>query len=170
MWRHVGYQVDTSVPEEHCASNFTVSCKILPPTTPFLPYGIPPKSFISAYHAWTILNMESIASHKTENQILITKEITANAPSPESLKTYFREVFFFSMAQQPLVGQGLLIVEASRPHSDTSHSVGLLWTSDRPDAQTSTWQLTTLTGNRQPFRRRDSKPQSQQASGRRPTP
>ena len=35
------------------------------------------------------------------------------------------------------MGQGLLIIEASRPHSDTSHSVGLLWTSDQPDAETS---------------------------------
>ena len=40
--------------------------------------------------------------------------------------------FFFSMAQQPLVCQGLLIVEASRSHSDTPHSVWLLWTSDQP--------------------------------------
>ena len=36
------------------------------------------------------------------------------------------------MAQQPLVGQGLLIADVSRSHSDTRHSVGLLWTSDRP--------------------------------------
>jgi len=28
------------------------------------------------------------------------------------------------------MGQGLLIVEDSRSHSDTPHSVGLLWTSD----------------------------------------
>ena len=33
----------------------------------------------------------------------------------------------------PLVGQGLLINETSR-----SHSVGLLWTSDQPDAENST--------------------------------
>jgi hypothetical protein len=46
--------------------------------------------------------------------------------------------FFFPMAQQPLVGQGLLIIQASRSHSDTTHSVGLLWTSDQPDAETST--------------------------------
>ena len=39
--------------------------------------------------------------------------------------------------QQPLVGQELLIVEASPPNSDISHSVGLLWTIDRPDAETS---------------------------------
>jgi len=43
----------------------------------------------------------------------------------------------------PLVGQGLLIIENSRSHSDTLHSVGLLWTSDQPVAETSTWQHTT---------------------------
>jgi hypothetical protein len=30
------------------------------------------------------------------------------------------------------------IIEASRFHSDTPHSVGLLWTSDQPVAETST--------------------------------
>jgi hypothetical protein len=34
------------------------------------------------------------------------------------------------MALQPPVCQGLLINGASRSHSDTPHSVGLLWTSD----------------------------------------
>jgi hypothetical protein len=48
------------------------------------------------------------------------------------------QYWIFSMAQQPLVGQGLLIIEASRSHSDTLHSVELLWTSDRPVAETST--------------------------------
>jgi hypothetical protein len=38
------------------------------------------------------------------------------------------------MAQQPLVDQALLIIEASRSHSDTPHAIGLLCTSDRPDA------------------------------------
>jgi len=42
------------------------------------------------------------------------------------------------MAQQPLEDQGLLIVDESRSYSDTPHSVGLLWTSDQPDAETST--------------------------------
>jgi len=36
---------------------------------------------------------------------------------------------FFSMAQQPRVGQGLLIIEASR-----LLSVRLLWTLNRPKA------------------------------------
>ena len=40
------------------------------------------------------------------------------------------------MAQQPLLSQGLLIYEASLSHSDTPQSVGLLWTSDQPEAET----------------------------------
>jgi len=46
--------------------------------------------------------------------------------------------FFPQMEQQPLVGQGLLTVEASRSHPDTPYSVGVLWTSDQPVAETST--------------------------------
>ena len=49
------------------------------------------------------------------------------------------------MAQKPLVGQGLLIIEGSWSHSDIPHSVGLLWKSDQPDSVSSTWQHTTLT-------------------------
>jgi hypothetical protein len=41
------------------------------------------------------------------------------------------------MAQQPVVGQGILIIEASRLHSNTPHAVGLFWTSDQPNAETS---------------------------------
>jgi hypothetical protein len=43
-----------------------------------------------------------------------------------------------------MVDQGLLIIKTSRLHWDTPHSVGLLWTSDQSDAETSTWQHTTL--------------------------
>jgi hypothetical protein len=77
---------------------------------------------------------------------------------------------FLSTARQPLVGQGLSIIEASRSHSDTPHKVGLLWTSGQPDAGTSTWQYTTLTRERVPCRLQDSNPRSQQSSGRRLTP
>jgi len=49
------------------------------------------------------------------------------------------------MAQEPPVVQGIFTVEASRTHSDTLHSVGLLWMSDQSDAETSTWQSRTLT-------------------------
>jgi len=34
------------------------------------------------------------------------------------------------------VGQGLLITEVSRSHPDTPHSVGLLWTGDKPELTT----------------------------------
>jgi hypothetical protein len=52
---------------------------------------------------------------------------------------------FFTGKQHPLMRQGPLIMEYSPSHLDTPHSVGLLWTSDQPGAETSTWQHTTLT-------------------------
>ena len=82
---------------------------------------------------------------------------------------YATTAVFFFMAQQPLATQGL-VIETSRSLSDTPHSVGLLCTSDQPVAETSTWQHTTLTRDRQPCPRRDSNPQLHQANGRRLTP
>jgi hypothetical protein len=55
-------------------------------------------------------------------------------------------------------------------HSNTLQSSGLLWRSDQIDAETSTWQHTTLTRDKLPCPWRDSNSYSQQASGRRPTP
>ena len=72
------------------------------------------------------------------------------------------------MARNPLEGQGLLIIDAPRSHylyPDTLHSVGLLWTSDQPDTENSISQHNTLK-SQIPCSRRDSNPQSQQASGR----
>jgi hypothetical protein len=80
---------------------------------------------------------------------------------------YIEFVFFF-MAKRPLVGQDLLIVEASRSHSDTVHSVGSLHMSDQTNAETSKQQQATLT--RLPPPRRDSNPQSQEAGDRKPKP
>jgi hypothetical protein len=82
----------------------------------------------------------------------------------------YAEFSFPPVAQQPPVGQGLLIIEASWSHSDTPHSVGLLWMSDQPDEDTSTWRHTALTTATHPCARRDSKPQSQQSKGCGPTP
>ena len=48
----------------------------------------------------------------------------------DSLQEFLALCIF--MAQQPLVGQDHLIVKASRLHSDTTHSVELLWISDQP--------------------------------------
>jgi hypothetical protein len=55
--------------------------------------------------------------------------------------------FFVLMSPQPPVGLNLLH-EVPRSHSHTPHSVGLLWTSDRPFTETSTWQHTTITRDR----------------------
>ena len=66
------------------------------------------------------------------------------------------------------LGLGLLCV-VPRSHSDTPHSVGLHWTSDRPVEEIFNWHSTTLTRNRHPCLRRDSNPLSQQASSRRLT-
>ena len=79
-------------------------------------------------------------------------------------------LLFFLWCKQALVGQSVLIIEASRSHSDTPHSVGLLWTSDQPDTVASTWQHTTLTRDRHPCPQRDSNPQSDKANGCRLTP
>jgi len=42
------------------------------------------------------------------------------------------------MVQQSLLGQDLVIIDESLSYSDTPHSVRLLWTSDRPDAEATT--------------------------------
>ena len=46
--------------------------------------------------------------------------------------------FFFLLALRPNTGKGLLINEVARSHNDAPQSVGLLWTSDQPVAETST--------------------------------
>ena len=53
--------------------------------------------------------------------------------------------------------------------NQTPHSVGILWTSDQPDAEISTWQHTTLTRDRHLCPRRESNAQTMKAIGRRPT-
>jgi hypothetical protein len=47
---------------------------------------------------------------------------------------------FSPIAQEPLMDQVLFINEVSRSNSDTPHSVGILWKSDQPVAETSPWQ------------------------------
>ena len=51
--------------------------------------------------------------------------------------------------------------ETSRSGSDTPQSVGLLWKSDPPEAEVSTWQHTTTKTDIQTFLRWDSNPQTQ---------
>jgi len=66
------------------------------------------------------------------------------------------------MAQRPPVGQGLLINKDSWSHSDIPQSLRLLWMSDQPDAETCTWQHTTLTRDKLPCPRQGSNPASEQ--------
>ena len=54
------------------------------------------------------------------------------------LTAYNIRDFFFYHEATALLGQGLLIIDDPRLHSDTPHSVGLLWTSDQLVAETST--------------------------------
>jgi len=83
------------------------------------------------------------------SNLMCSSPVTLNSsPTPDA-----------PMAQQALVGQGLLIIEASRSH--TPHSVELVRTNDQLHTGTSTWQHTSLTRDRQPCFRRDSNPQSQ---------
>jgi len=63
------------------------------------------------------------------------------------------------MAEQPPVGQDLLIIEVKRSHSDTPRSVGLLQTVTSPSQRF--WQHTTPTKDRSPCPRRDLNTQCQ---------
>ena len=87
------------------------------------------------------------------------------------LKNLYRKRFGSKICTgKDLAQKCLLAVELSTSHSDTPHSVGRLWTSDRPVAEASTWRHTYNTGDKHPHPRRDSDPQSQQATGCKPPP
>jgi hypothetical protein len=55
-----------------------------------------------------------------------------------SKEPLFSAVLSFYRDASALVGHGLLIIEDSRSHSDTPHSVRLYCTSDQPNAEAST--------------------------------
>ena len=57
--------------------------------------------------------------------------------------------FLFFVALQPIAGQGPHVFQASRSYSDTPHSVGSLWTSDQPHADSPTSPQSHTTHNRQ---------------------
>jgi hypothetical protein len=84
-----------------------------------------------------------------------------------NLENHSREFIvklYFFMLTQPLVDQSLLIVQASRSHSDTPHSVMLLWTS------TELYLIIHCTCNRQTsITPAEFEPTIPTTSGRRPT-
>jgi len=71
----------------------------------------------------------------------------------------YRNIRFFLRGWTTLVALSLFTAEISWSGTDTSYSMGLLWTSDRPVAETSSWQFTI-----------DRQPWLQQAKIRRPKP
>jgi hypothetical protein len=87
--------------------------------------------------------------------------VILNKGDPFLLWPFSCILVFVSMAHRHPVGQSLPIIQDLLSHSDTPHSVGILWTRDRLVAQTSTCQQTTLTRDAHPCPRRDSKPKSQ---------
>jgi hypothetical protein len=93
-------------------------------------------------------------------------------PNKRSCNEEFRFVAFRSPSLFYLLVysrcRGILFSLITLKH--TPQSVGLLWTRDRPVAETVTWQQKYCTRDKHPCPRRDSNPQSQQALGRRPTP
>ena len=64
------------------------------------------------------------------------------------------------------IGLLLHLITLNHTHTHThTHTIGLLWTRDQPDAETSTWQQTTYRRDRHACPGRNSNPQSQQAWG-----
>ena len=101
-----------------------------------------------------------------ETQILCWKYVERQRTNKYPWNTTCIWYFFFYNGATAPVGQELLFIEDSRLPSDTPHSVVLLWTSDRPDAETSIWPHSTLKRDEHlgpPLR--DSNPQSRQVSG-----
>jgi len=77
-------------------------------------------------------------------RIVLSSVASQAVPYFSTLSHDFLKKFCF-LGATALVGHGRLGVGTSWSHSDAPYSVGLLWTSDQPDANTSTWQHTSLT-------------------------
>jgi hypothetical protein len=110
-------------------------------------------------------SVRSILDTPSYSLLLVTEGRTAD----EQFKFpshHFRHIF----GSATPVGQRILNGKVPWSHSDPPHSVRLLWTRDRAIVETSTWQRTTFTTDKHPCPRRDSNPNSQHPSGRRPKP
>ena len=80
------------------------------------------------------LNMETTCSNRT----LVP---TYEPVWCQNIDVFHMNTFIFH-GSTALVGRGLLIFDALCSHSDTPHKIGVLWTRDQPDSDTSTWQNT----------------------------
>jgi hypothetical protein len=129
-------------------------------------------------HEWSARRRSRYLHNRPNRRIsMSSKRFEPAIPSIRWLQTYalyctvtgIGKYHIFYYGSTALEGLGFF-QEVPRSHSDTPHSVGLFWTSGQTDAETSTWQHTILTTDTHPCPRRDSSPQSQQASSRRTTP
>jgi hypothetical protein len=82
---------------------------------------------------WNAETCRSTLGTNTLNEWCICRSFTHHKKT-QGLKCKILHIFFYS-SKTP-VSLGLHIVEVSRSHSDTPHSVGLLWTSDQSVAET----------------------------------
>ena len=112
----------------------------------------------TTWHVYSLLffihnNRTPISSSSLSNEIRVISVIFffCGPAAPRSLRPHHSWGFYIT-------------------HNDAPQSVGLLWTSDQLVPETSTWQHTPLIRDRHPCSWQHSKPQSQQASDRRPTP
>jgi hypothetical protein len=96
------------------------------------------KKFGKCHYIGSLFYLTNIAGHFLTLVERAYGRATQRLRLKEVSRKGAKDIFFPPMVQQPLVGQGLLIIEASGSHSDTPHSVGLLRTRDQPDAETST--------------------------------
>jgi len=80
----------------------------------------------------------SVVRFKFRCIILISGKIIKEIPGSVASGTPYRifydgltSCFFQLISHNYLMGQGLVILDASRSHSDTPYSVGVLWTGDQ---------------------------------------
>jgi len=107
------------------------------------------------------------AHSKRFDDLLLTSVWQGTLP-PKALFLLYTP-YFFSVAQQHNLGQGCFIVAVSKsPTIRHTQPVWLIWTSDQLVAEAATY--TTHKRDKHPCPQRDSKPQSQKSSGRRPMP
>ena len=123
------------------------------------------------WHSWICCwDMPGLAFHFMHTCPSIREYHVTMSPRCVCVYIYIYIYIYIFHGERALVGQDVPTIKASLSHSGTPHSVGFLWTSDQPDAETSTWHHTTFTTERYPCLRQDSNPQSQKESGHKITP
>jgi hypothetical protein len=112
----------------------------------FFPKGIPLTRVSNlAFLSLSDLQLRSLKTFLVPSIVVQKLVFFRILPCPSARPYYdslrrkcLRITFFFPVAQQPKSSLGHLLLEFSQSHSDTPHSVGLLWMSDQSVAETST--------------------------------